>query len=134
SFERDRRLDGNPVQTAIGNPAGRFAVVLADGEIEIMSWHGQLFATDPELQQSRIDIEHRRPADMDHQRRTDATAELQQQFAPLKGRIPRVARWQNEQSRRAEAGLPKPEPRTPPSGMHLSNWDSGLNWPPGSLP
>src|SRR5439155_1243160 len=63
SFEADRRLDRNPAQTAIGNPAARLADVLADGKIEIMSWHGQLFATDPELQQSRIDIDQRRPAE-----------------------------------------------------------------------
>ena len=84
SFEADRRLDRNPAQTAIGNPAARLADVLADGKIEIMPWHGQLFATDPELQQSRIDIDQRRPAEACQQPRADGIVEIQQQVCPLK--------------------------------------------------
>ena len=83
--------DVMPAETAIGNLATGLPDGLPGGEVDIVSRHGELSATGPELEQPRIDVHQRRAPEACQQARIDRVVEVQQQVGALVQRFGFVA-------------------------------------------
>src|SRR5439155_19672785 len=78
--EANRRADAHPGQAAIRKPRPRPPDCFSGGEIQVVLGHDKLTHTDPELQQTRIDIDKSRSSEAGEQFRIDAVIEVQQQI------------------------------------------------------